>query len=68
MRRQHANNTRRTGFTLIELMVTLAIVALMVLAAGRMLASARKAVTDSQTLIKANAQARTFAAKVQFAE
>ena len=52
----------RTGLTLIELMIVLAILAIMVLAVSTMLASARQTVKNSQTLIKANAQARAVAA------
>ncbi len=53
------------GLTLIELIVVLAIVAMMVLASTKMLADAQEAVRISQSTIKCNAKARAASGRLR---
>ncbi len=56
---------RRAGLTLVELLVTLAIIAAMILAFSMILSSSQKVVSSSQAMMRANAAAEAIARTIR---
>jgi prepilin-type N-terminal cleavage/methylation domain-containing protein len=62
---RHRTRKDRRGFTLIEMMVTVAILALMVAAFGQIIGEAQTLVVTSQAIMRANARATSLAGVIR---